>query len=114
MQHGIAATPHPIAAHFSRRRTKERQQFRGTGTQILVRLPQRVAFRSPTRPRIGYRLIRSRLVLTPDGNARRFCPSICPLDQPLFSSVRGSTTVTTPLVRTRCAVPVGHQERLRW
>jgi len=32
----------------------------------------------------------------------------------LFSSVRGSTTVTTPALRFRCAVPVGHHVRVRW
>jgi len=31
----------------------------------------------------------------------------------LFSSVFGSTTVTTPDLRLRCAVPVGHQVRVR-
>jgi len=32
----------------------------------------------------------------------------------LFTSVCGSTTVTTPALRLRCAVPVGHHVRVRW
>jgi len=114
MQDRIAATPHPIAAHFSRRGAEERQQFRRTGADILVGLPQRIAFRLLALARIRHRLIRPRLILAPDRNPRCFRTPVRQLDQPLFSSVCGSTTVTTPLLRTRCAVPVGHQVRLRW
>ncbi len=113
MQDGIGGTPHPVAPDLSGGGTEERQQFRGADAHILVRLSQRITFRLPTRPRIRHRLIRPRLILAPQGNPRRFRPPIRPLDQPLFSSVRGSTTVTTPLLRTRCAVPVGHHVRLR-
>jgi hypothetical protein len=34
--------------------------------------------------------------------------AISQIDQPLFASVFGSTTLTTPDLRVRWAVPVGH------
>jgi hypothetical protein len=48
----------------------------------------------------------------------RECPPLQPLDRPIrsapFASVFASTTVTTPVLRFRCAVPVGHHVRVRW
>ena len=52
--------------------------------------------------------------LTPHGKTDTFSDVVGEFDQPLFSSVCGSTTVTTPALRLRCAVPVGHQVRVRW
>ena len=58
-------------------------------------------------------LIRASLILAPQCDAHRFGDVIGQVDQPLFSSVFGSTTVTTPDLRLRWAVPVGHQVRVR-
>jgi hypothetical protein len=113
MQDSMRATPHPVAPYLARGGAEECQQFRGADAHLFVRLSQRITFRLPTCPRIGNRLVRPRLILAPQGNARWFRPPIGPLDQPLFSSVAGSPTVTTPLLPTRCAVPVGHQVRGR-
>ena len=79
-----------------------------------MRQPGRLPDRLPPRPRLRDRLVRPGLVLTPDRDAGRLRRPIGPLDQPLFSSVRGSTTVTTPALRVRSAVPVGHQVRVFW
>src|SRR5207248_11498780 len=59
-------------------------------------------------------LIRAGLVLAPQRDAHRFGDAIGEVDQAPFSSVFGSTTVTTPDLRLRWAVPVGHQVRVRW
>ena len=59
-------------------------------------------------------LVRASLILAPHGNTYRFSDLIGQLDEPLFTSVFGSTTVTTPALRLRWAVPVGHHVRVRW
>src|SRR5258706_487338 len=68
----------------------------------------------PVLPGIRHRLKRPRLILATDRYPRRLRPAVRLLDLPLFCSVWGSVTVTTPLVRLRWAVPVGHQVRVRW
>ena len=113
MQHRIASTRYPSRTHLTRGGAKKGEQFRRAVAQIFVRLPERLTFGSPTCPRIRHRLIWPRLILTPYGNTHCFRLPVRQRDQPLFSSVRGSTTVTTPAFRVRCAVPVGHHVRVR-
>ena len=78
-----------------------------------MRLALRVAFGLPRLTGLGYCLVRAGLILAPQWDAQRFRNVIRQIDQPLFSSVFGSTTVTTPDLRLRWAVPVGHQVRVR-
>jgi hypothetical protein len=78
-----------------------------------MRLALRVAFGLPGLTGLGDRLVRAGLILAPQWDAQRFRDVIGQVDQPLFSSVFGSTTVTTPDLRLRWAVPVGHQVRVR-
>src|SRR3989454_684443 len=80
----------------------------------LKRLTTRLALRSPRLTGLRDGLVRACLILTPHGNTYAFRDVIGEFDAPLFSSVCGSTTVTTPVLRLRCAVPVGHQVRVRW
>src|SRR6266571_6425925 len=104
MQDRVRGVPHPFGPDLAGLGPKQREQLGGAGAHILVGLARGLAYRLPTRPRIGHRLIRTGLVLTPERQSHRFHPTIRLLDQPLFSSVRGSMTVTTPLWRTRWAV----------
>ena len=76
-------------------------------------LALRMAFELPGLNGLRNRLIRAGLILAPQWDAHRFRDVIGKVDQPLFSSVFGSTTVTTPDLRLRWAVPVGHQVRVR-
>src|ERR671932_1534078 len=114
MEYGIGRTPHPLGLDHSRRRPEQRQELGGPISDILMRLPGRLSFQFPALAGIGDGLIGACLILAAQGNPRRFCLPVRPLDHPLFSSVSGSTTVTTPLLRTRCAVPVGHQLLVFW
>jgi len=79
-----------------------------------VRLAARLALGLPGLTGLGHGLIRASLILAPQWDAHRFGDVIGQVDEPLFSSVFGSTTVTTPDLRLRWAVPVGHQVRVRW
>ena len=76
-------------------------------------LAVRLALGLPGLTGLGHGLIRASLILAPQCDAHRFGDVIGQVDQPLFSSVFGSTTVTTPDLRLRWAVPVGHQVRVR-
>lgn len=76
-------------------------------------LALRLALWLPRRTGMGTRLVRTRLILTPDRNPAGFRRPIDPVDQRFFSSAAGSVTITTPLLRTRRAVPVGHHVRVR-
>ena len=79
-----------------------------------MRLTNRLAFRPPGLTGLWDGLVRTGLILTPHGDTYGFGHSIGQFDEPLFTSVCGSTTVTTPALRFRSAVPVGHQVRVRW
>ena len=76
-------------------------------------LALRVALGPPGVTGLRNGLIRTGLNLTPQRDAHAFGYAIGQFDQPLFLSVLGSTTVTTPDFRLRWAVPVGHQVRVR-
>jgi hypothetical protein len=69
--------------------------------------------RLPARSRVGLGLVGPGLVLAPSRSTGRRHLTLRLRDQPLVGSVCGSVTVTTPLVRWRRAVPVGHPLRVR-
>src|SRR5438128_7674267 len=79
-----------------------------------MRLTNRLPLGPPGLTRLRNGLVRACLILAPHGNTYGFRDVVGEFDQPLFTSVCGSTTVTTPALRLRCAVPVGHQVRVRW
>ena len=79
-----------------------------------MRLTNRLPLGPPGLTRLRNGLVRACLILAPHGNTYAFRDVVGEFDAPLFSSVCGSTTVTTPVLRLRCAVPVGHQVRVRW
>lgn len=91
---------------------KQRQQFGRASANVLVRLAGGLAFGLPTRSGLGDGLVRTGLILTPDGNARLFSQGVRLLYRPLFSQALGSVTVTMPSLRLRWTVPVSHQVRL--
>ena len=78
-----------------------------------MRLTKRFALRSPGLTWLRDRLVRAGLILTPHRKTYTFGDVVGEFDEPLFSSVFGSMTVTTPDLRLRWAVPVGHQVRVR-
>src|SRR6266702_3114866 len=79
-----------------------------------MRLPWRPTDRRPADSWLGDGLVGARFILTPHREAGGLGQAVGLVDGPLFSSVFGSTTCTTPALRLRCAVPVGHQVRVRW
>jgi len=79
-----------------------------------MRLTQRLALRLPGGAGLRDRLVGPGLILAPQRNTGRFCDAVGQIDQPLFCSVFGSVTVTTPALRLRGAVPVGPHVRVRW
>src|SRR5207249_11760630 len=81
---------------------------------VFMRLTKRFALRSPGLTWLRDRLVRAGLILTPHGQTYALSNVVGEFDAPLFTSVWGSTTVTTPALRLRCAVPVGHHVRVRW
>ena len=76
-------------------------------------LALRVALGLPGLTRLRNGLIWPSLILAPHWDAQTFGYAVGQFDEPLFCSVLGSTTVTTPDFRLRWAVPVGHQVRVR-
>lgn len=114
MQHRVRGVGHPFRPNLAGRWPKEGEQLGGTVPDVFVGLACRLADQLPTRTGIGHCLVGTRFVLAPELQSNRLRQTIRLLDQSLFSSVFGSTTVTTPLFRTRWAVPVGHQLRVRW
>src|SRR5947209_5893295 len=114
MKDGVRRTSHALGPHFASGWSEQRQQLARTISYIFMRLPSWFALGCPVLPWIGNRLIGACLILITQDNAGGFRRPIGQFDHPLFCSVAGSTTVTTPLLRTRCAVPVGHQLRVFW
>src|SRR5206468_2119623 len=80
---------------------------------VLMRLPWRPTDRRPADSWLGDGLVGARFILTPHREAGGLGQAVGLVDGPLFSSVFGSTTRTTPAFRLRCAVPAGHQVRVR-
>jgi len=114
VQHDIGGTRNPLCAQVTGGRAEERQQFGGTPAYILVGQARRRILGLPRRTRLGDCLVGACLILTHQRNPRRLRLAVRSLNQPLFCSVWGSTTVTGPLLRCRIAVPVGHHMRVRW
>ena len=114
VQDGIGCAGHTFSPHLTRGRAEQGQQLGRAAADVLVRLAHRVALRLPGLPWLWDGLVRTGLILAPQGDADRLGDPIGQVDQPLFASVFGSTTVTTPALRLRWAVPVGHQVRVRW
>lgn len=112
MQDHIGRRQDAFGMHVSGRRAKERQQLGRSPTHVLVRLEGRLAFQMPVFSRLGNGLIGAGFVLAPQGQSCLFRPLVGLLDQLFFSPALGSCTVTVPALRTRMAVPVGHQVRV--
>lgn len=114
MEHDIRRTSFSLGPHLPGGGAEQRQQRGRAVSDLLMRLPDRFSFWFPALAGIWDSLMGACLVLATQGNPYRFCLPVRPLDHPLVSSVSGSTTVTTPLLRTRCAVPGGHQLLAFW
>ncbi len=112
MQHRIRRSGHALGPHLARGWTEQRQQLGRATADVLMRLAERLALGLPGLARLRDGLIRAGLILAPQRDAHRFGDAIGQVDQPLFSSVFGSTTVTTPALRLRWAVP-GRTPRAR-
>jgi len=77
-----------------------------------MRLESRLALRVPVLSRLGNGLIGSGFILVQLRQSGLFSMLIRQLDQSFFSGACGSCTVTTPALRLRLAVPVGHHVRV--
>ncbi len=62
---------------------------------------------------LGDRLVGTGLILAEHHHSGRFRLAVRSLNQPLFCSVKGSTTWMGPAFRCRTAVPVGHHVLVR-
>jgi hypothetical protein len=113
MQHGIGSAGHAFGPDPTAGGVEQRQQFRRPTPDVLMGLAGRFPRSLPRGPGLRNRLVGSGLILTPYRYPRGLRFPVRLLDTPLFSSVWGSTTVTTPALRFRWAVPVGHQVRVR-
>src|SRR5947209_8900971 len=112
MEDGIGCARHALGPDLAGRWPEEGQELGGAVSDIFMRLPGRFSYWFPALARRRNGLIGSCLILIAQDNASGFRFPVGPLDHPLICSVSGSTTVTTPLVRFRWAVPVGHQLRV--
>jgi len=79
-----------------------------------VGLTRRLGLGLPGGAGLGDCLVRAGFILAEQRQPSTFRLTVRSLNQPLFCSVWGSTTVTGPLLRWRTAVPVEHQVLLRW
>lgn len=79
----IRATGDPFHTDLTGCWMKQGQQFGRAIATVLIRLTLRQTRLTPTRPRIGNRLIRSRLIFAPDTHSQQFTDLIRPLN-PFF------------------------------
>src|SRR3989440_3794457 len=114
VQDDVRRVGHALGTHVAGGRAEQGQEFGCAAADVLMRLAKRLALRSPGLTGLRDGLVRAGLILTPHGNPYAFSDVVGEFDEPLFTSVCGSMTVTTPALRLRCAVPVGHQVRVRW
>ena len=114
VQDHVWGVGHTLGAYLTSGGAEQGQQLRSAAADVLVRLTHRFARRSPGLTGLRDGLVRTGLILAPHLNTYAFSDVVRQFNQPLFTSVCGSTTLTTPALRLRCAVPVGHQVRVRW
>ena len=114
VQDHVRRVGHALRTHLAGGGPKQGQEFGRATADVLMRLATRLALGLPGLARLRNSLVRACFILTPHGNTYAFSDVVGEFDEPLFTSVCGSTTVTTPALRLRCAVPVGHQVRVRW
>lgn len=112
MQDHIGSREHALGAHQARLGTEKGQQFGCAAAHIFMRLQRGLALQVPVLAWLGNGLIRPCLVLIPQFQSGSFRLNVGLLDQSFFSGAAGSCTVTTPALRLRKAVPVGHQVRV--
>ena len=113
IEHGIGRVRDAFRPHLTGGRTEQGQQLDGPTPDVLVRPEDRLPDWRPRHAGLRNDLVGSGLVLAPERQTGRLGEPVRQLDGPLFSSVCGSTTSTTPALRFRCAVPVGHHVRVR-
>lgn len=77
-----------------------------------MRLALRVTLLLPGLALIWCGLKWASFVLGPDTQSQRFAEKVGILNQVFFAVVSGSLTSTSPVLRLRVAVPVGHQVRV--
>ncbi len=95
-------------------RMEQRQGLGRAVADILMGLPGGMPPGPPGTARMGDGLVRPGLVGAPDGQPHRPAEPVGVLDQLFFGATSGSTTIAGPALRSRRALPVGHQARLRW
>src|SRR5256885_14701548 len=103
------STLFPYTTLFRSRRAEQGQQFRRQAPDVLMILLNRVAFRSKGWTWLGYGLIRSCFILTPNLQPQAFCYQVCPFNDrgflrrigvialfndPIFSLTQGDTSLT--------------------
>src|SRR5438128_314885 len=114
VQDHVRRVGHPSCTHLAGGRAEQGQQLGRAAADVLMRLTNWLTLRPPGLTGLRNGLVRACLILTPHGNTYAFSDVVGEFDEPLFTSVCGSTTVTTPVLRFHCAVPVGHHVRVRW
>jgi hypothetical protein len=90
MQHGIGHRDDPFGADLSRGWAKEREEFGGASTRVLMRLPRWVAFRLPGDPRLRDRLIGPSFIFVELDDPGDFRLLVRQFDQSFFPGVSGS------------------------
>ena len=113
MQHGVGRVGDALGPQLTGRGPEQGEQLGGATPDVLMRQERRLADRRPADAGLRDGLVGPGLILAPDRQPGQFAYPVRQVDGPLFSSVCGSTTWTTPALRFRCAVPVGHHVRVR-
>lgn len=113
VEHGVFCGGDATHPQLPSGRFKERQEFGRAVANILVGQARGLAALAPALPWVRHRLVRPGFILGPERQAQLERLGVGVLDQLFFAAASGSTTSTTPLLRLRKAVPVGHQERVR-
>ncbi len=99
MQYGIGRAPHPFASRLPRRRAQLSSLAVPLRIYSCGLRRQRTSF--PARSGVGYCLIRTGFVLTPDLQPGRFPPAYMPARSAPFCFGLGIYYVTTPVLRSR-------------
>ena len=113
VQDRIRAAGHRLGAQGPVSRAEQGEQLGGPTSEVLVGLACRLGLGLPGSAGLRRRLVGTGFILAEQRQPSPLRFAVRLLDQPLFCSVWGSTTVTEPLLRCRTAVPVGHQVLLR-